>query len=253
MGSELYRACKLPVPTWKPLLVTDSFLDQNPDCWIQTGEGCLRPQSGLCFGSQFLGNNGVQTLEVLPGSSLKRVRNHGSFWLAWVIDICAKHADNRQALFLKNSTQKFTAYFIDHGHLFGGPQGKQNVHFLTSRYLDPRIYQNVSPRYFCKLQKTAEELNSDDLWKRAQALPEDWKTASAFDGLTQALNRLSSATLLQGILDTMADAQQRSMQREHLECDFKYELPAIVLYPRVQSTGRGPSRIVRDASYPACS
>src|ERR1017187_7147776 len=82
IGTELYRACGLSVPSWMPLLVTDSFLDQNPDCWMQTQEGRLRPDSGLCFGSRFLGGNGVKIFEVLSGSSFKRVINHMSFWLA---------------------------------------------------------------------------------------------------------------------------------------------------------------------------
>jgi hypothetical protein len=66
IGTELYRACKLRVPAWKPVLVTDSFLDQNPDCWMQTPKGRLRPDSGLCFGSRFLGGDGIRLLEVLP-------------------------------------------------------------------------------------------------------------------------------------------------------------------------------------------
>jgi hypothetical protein len=45
IGSELYRACGLAVPLWKPLLVTDDFLDQNPGCWLQTAAGRLRPDS----------------------------------------------------------------------------------------------------------------------------------------------------------------------------------------------------------------
>src|ERR1039457_415092 len=68
VGSELYRACGLAVPSWKPLLVSDTFLDQNPDCWMQTPEGRLRPASGLCFGSRFLGAEGTRLLEILPGS-----------------------------------------------------------------------------------------------------------------------------------------------------------------------------------------
>src|SRR5580698_1050275 len=66
-GYELYRACGLPVPDWTPLWVTDSFLDGNRDCWMQTPEGRLRPSSGLCFGSLFLGQKGDRLFEIVPG------------------------------------------------------------------------------------------------------------------------------------------------------------------------------------------
>lgn len=102
-GGELYRACGLHVPDWKPLVVSDSFIDRNPDCWMRTTVGRLRPASGLCFGSRFLGLNGKRLFEILPGSMYKRVRNQSSFWLAWLIDVCAEHVDNRQAIFVKGA------------------------------------------------------------------------------------------------------------------------------------------------------
>ena len=86
-GSELYRACGLPVPEWRPIEVSDSFLDKNPDCWMQTEKGYLRPASGLCFGSRFLGGNDKRLFEILPGSMFNRVHNQVNFWLAWLIDV----------------------------------------------------------------------------------------------------------------------------------------------------------------------
>ena len=74
-GSELYRAFGLPVPEWRPVTASEDFLDKNPDCWMQTPEGRLRPASGLCFGSRFLAENGQRLLEILPRSSFERVRN----------------------------------------------------------------------------------------------------------------------------------------------------------------------------------
>ena len=111
VGTELYRACGLAVPAWKPLLVSDAFLDRNPDCWMQTSKGRLRPDSGMCFGSRFLGGDGIRLLEILPGTSFKRVRNNKSFWLAWMIDICAHHADGRQAIFVEDAEGWLNAFF----------------------------------------------------------------------------------------------------------------------------------------------
>ena len=209
IGSELYRACGLAGPSWSPLLVTDEFLDQNQDCWMQTPEGRLRPDSGLCFGSRFLGGDGIRLLEILPGISFKRVRNHKSFWLAWLIDICAEHADNRQAIFLEDGAGRLDAFFVDHGHLFGGPKGELRLYFVASRYLDPRIYQSVSLQQLLSFQKIVLSLDVDQLWRRIQTLPDDWETHSALNGFAQCLCRLSTPDLLRNILDTMMDAQQQ--------------------------------------------
>src|ERR1035437_3514301 len=56
-GSEIFHANALAVPSWKPIFISDSFLDHNPDSWMQTPTGLLRLVSGLCFGSQFLGGD----------------------------------------------------------------------------------------------------------------------------------------------------------------------------------------------------
>jgi hypothetical protein len=100
MGSELYHGCGMAGPSWKALQVTDSFVERNPNSWLQTPEGRLRPASGLCFGSRFLGSDGKHVFEILPESSFKRIHNRKDLWLAWLIDACAGQTNNRQALFM---------------------------------------------------------------------------------------------------------------------------------------------------------
>jgi hypothetical protein len=252
-GSELYRACGLEGPAWKPLLVTDAFLDDNPDCWLQTPEGRLRPASGLCFASRFLGGEGVRLLEILPGSSFKRIRNHEDFWLAWLIDICARHADNRQAVFQEDAQGWLHASFIDHGHLFGGPEGDKLLHFQASRYLDARIYQNVSQQHLLNVQRVAASLDVDRLWQEVQGLPEEWKTASALDGLTQCFARLATAQLVQGVLDAMVDAHERTHGSFCREYQRGPKPPLSVLRPGVQA-GQLEQRVFGNrAGYPACA
>src|SRR5580658_9861927 len=74
-GVELFGAHGLPVPRWEPVTVTDSFIDRNRECWIESPEGSLRPQAGLCFASAFLASAGKRLLGILPGTSFGRVRN----------------------------------------------------------------------------------------------------------------------------------------------------------------------------------
>ncbi|MDR3727303.1 MAG: hypothetical protein P4K86_09705 [Terracidiphilus sp.] len=253
MGSELYSAFGLSGPAWTPLLVTDSFLDKNPASWMQTPDGPLRPASGLCFGSRFLGGNDTRLLEILPGTSFKRVINHKTFWLAWLIDICARHADNRQAVFLQQGSGELQAFFIDHGHLFGGPKGGKQPHFIASRYIDPRVYQNVSSPYLVNLKEGTRGLDVDRLWKRIQELPCEWATVSAAENFAQCLDRLSNRNLVQNIVDTMVDAQQRT---DELECSkSRYGLPLAdeVLRPRVLATKLGDCYVHSRARHPACA
>jgi hypothetical protein len=237
IGTELYRTSGLDVPAWKPLLVTNSFIDRNPDCWMHTPEGRLRPDSGLCFGSRFLGGDSIRLLEILPGTSFKWVRNYKDFWLAWLIDICAGHTDNRQAIFLQASTGRLDAVFVDQGHLFGGPKGELMPRFLASRYLDPRIYQIVSSKELLNFQKAARCLNVDQLWQRIQALPDDWKTKSAIDRFAQCLYRLSTPSLLQNILDTMVEAQRHINEREEIKHPAGRKPKVSVLRPGLQAAG----------------
>ncbi len=235
IGGELFRACGLAVPSWRPLLATDAFLDQNPDCWLETSEGRLRPDSGLCFGSQFLGRDGIRLFEILPGTSFKRVRNLPSFWLAWLIDICALHADNRQAIFLETTRGDLEASFIDGGHLFGGPKGELRPHFFASCYIDLRIYQGVSSQYLLEMQRVAGSIDVDRLWKRMQELPEDWKTTSALDGFAHCLDRLASRKVLLGTMDLMSDVYERTNRFESTWIENRRKPPVGVLHPGVQA------------------
>jgi hypothetical protein len=252
-GTELYRACGLVVPSWKPLLVTDSFLDRNPDCWMQTTEGQRRPNSGLCFGSRFVGAEGVDLFEILPETSYKRIRNRASFWLAWLIDICALHSDNRQAVFMRDSEGVLDAYFVDNGHLFGGPKGEHRVHFQASRYLDPSIYPYVSFEQLQGLRQFGLCLDVDVLWHTIQRLPDDWKTVSALNCFEQCLIRLSTPKLLQNIAETMVQAQREFIEREESRRQNGRKPPLSVLRTGIQAAELEYRLGAYRAGYSACA
>ena len=203
IGTELYRACQLPVPIWRPLLLTPAFLNQNPDCWIQTETGRLRPTPGICFGSRFLGQSGTRLLEILPGTFFVKVRNRMSFWQAWIVDVCARHADNRQAIFIEQS-DGFEPVLMDHGHLFSGADGKRHPHPLASRYLDPRIYPRLLEQEIREL-KMMRPVNVDQLWQTAEAIPDEWKSMSALENFSHCLNKLSSPQNLAEVVDMIVE------------------------------------------------
>jgi hypothetical protein len=239
-GNELYRAYGLPVPEWTPLRVSDSFLDRNPECWMQTELGSLRPASGLCFGSRLMGQDGGRILEILPSSAFRRVRNQSDFLLAWLIDICADHIDNRQAVFVEEAEGWLEAYFIDHGHLFGGPAGDLNRNFRASRYLDPRIYPAVSFEALPKFKNLVQALDVDKLRQRTKAIPNEWSDASAWERFDRCLQRLKMDSLVQNVFETIADDLERRKETEsgNLGSERKPSSAILRLGPQVAGFGR---------------
>jgi len=144
IGTELYRRAHLTVPAWRPLRITESFVCQNQSCWLETPDGFEPPQTGLCFGSCHLGSNHIRLYELLSGRGYLRVRNRNDFWIAWLLDVCAFHADNRQAVFCQGLDGKYCGAFIDQGHMFGGPKGEKDMSFAAPAYLDRRIYPSIN-------------------------------------------------------------------------------------------------------------
>ncbi|HKF48780.1 MAG TPA: hypothetical protein VKB38_15585 [Terracidiphilus sp.] len=209
MGSELYRACGLPVAEWTPVRVTNAFLDQNRAGWLQTETQNLRPASGLAFGSRFLGNDASRLIEILPESRFGQVRNLQQIWLAWMVDICAEHGDNRQAIF-QNSDGALSMVFIDHGHLFGGPDGGRRVHFSASRYLDTRVYPAVTDRFLHRLTRIGRSLKVDELWRAMECMPEQWRTPSAASSFAACIERLTNSAVLVDIVQSMVALQSRT-------------------------------------------
>jgi hypothetical protein len=239
IGSELYAACQMPVVPWKPILVTDQFIDQNRTCWMETPEGRLRPESGLCFGSRYLGEDGARLFEILPGSSFKRIQNLEDFWLAWMLDICAGHTDNRQAIFEQEDEGNLKAVFIDHGHMFSGPNGDQRRHFRTSAYLDMRIYEPISALFRMTLARKAFNLNSDRLWNKINALPKEWITDSALRAFATSLDTLANTQRVCGVVDTIVECFPKTAQRECANLQFGPRPTTSVLRPGIQSAGTG--------------
>jgi hypothetical protein len=243
VGNELYRACGLAVPSWKPLAVTDLFLDENRSCWMRTSQERLRPSSGLCFGSQLLGTAGTRLKEILPETCHSHIRNRSAFWLAWVIDVCAEHADNRQAVFVEAAGGWLDAFFVDHGNLFGGPEPDRRQDLSRIRYLDPRIYPDTSPKGLLNIQKAVQNVDVDTLWQRVmKAVPNDWKSTSALDRLSGCLQRLADPHLLQSLFETIIDSNRQGDERTHGSHRCEQKLPVGVLRHPQSGAGQGKRR-----------
>jgi hypothetical protein len=229
MGTELYQAAGLPVPVWKPLVLTEEFLNRNNLCWIETAEGFVRPESGLCFGSRYLGGDGEKLWEILPRSSFARIANAGDFYLAWLVDICAAHTDNRQAVF-EDRPGGIQAVFVDHGHMFSGPEGMSpRPNYRASAYLDMRIYERTS-----NIAQTVLDLDGDTLLRRAKHLPTGWLTDTALRNFSECLGLLADAKAVESIVELIAGFPVQKDQREFLADKRQRGFPDWLLRAGVQ-------------------
>jgi len=236
-GYELYRSFGLKTPNWQTLQLSESFIEKNRAFWIHDLHDSRPPKPGLCFGSQFLGLEGIRTLEILPARSHKLIQNRADFWLAWVIDACAEHADNRQALFTEDTNSLLYATFLDHGSMFRGADGKSRHNIRASRYLDHRIYPDLTLMQQREIESHFANLDTEALLERIKALPEAWKTSSALQNFEQTLNCLSSGTLVRNLLQTMFDIARVGLKLADRSArgfpEIESELRPEVLHPRI--------------------
>lgn len=132
-----------------------------------------------------------------------------------MLDICAEHADDRQAIFQQDSKGRWKAFFIDHGHLFGGPRGDMQSSPQVSLSLDPRIYPDMASEETPDAPPLDQILNVDRLWSKIQTIPQDWKTKSALDSFARCLCTLSNPSMLQDIFAAMVDGLKNRRKCEH--------------------------------------
>src|SRR6185437_4784111 len=209
MGTEVFKACGLPVPPWKPIILSRHFVDSTPSCWMQTEQGDVRPQAGICFGSLFVGQQRALLLQVLPRADFGRIRNRSSFWLAWLVDLCCGHADTRQAVFLEDRRGRLDPWFVDMGHLFGGADGDQKAHeSVRCRYADQRIYPEAQSTETSGYLATIGSLDLDALWRVVRKLPEDWVSAKALQAFFRGLETLSNKNLVRSFLELLLVSQE---------------------------------------------
>jgi hypothetical protein len=221
VGTELFGRAGLPVPEWRPVHITEDFLDRNPWCWMETENGRRRPKAGWCFGSRFLGLKNVTLFEILPSSSFSRIVNRTDFLTAWVLDAFCGHADNRQAVFMERKSRWLDAHFIDHGHLFGGALGVETPSFLTSRYLDPRIYAHASSEDADGIQRAIQGLDLTALSNVACGLPEGWSTDRAMMNFERFTRLVSDSVLLKNVIQFILGTVEHT-EEGHDSCLAQY-------------------------------
>jgi len=221
-GTALYRSLGLPVARWRALHVTRKFIEKHRAWWSAADWRTCMPQPGLCFGSRYLGNQESRVFEILPSAGLKRVEHRPLFWMAWLVDVCARHADNRQVLFVEQQQRTYKPVFIDHGYMFRGTEMEMPPHFCASRYLDPRIYPSLNEDLCLSLDRLLHS-KLEALWQEIHAIPDDWKCASCLRAFSVCLQTMSNPRALNANFELLRgfcrNMYGRESQDSRDECD----------------------------------
>jgi hypothetical protein len=223
MGTTLLDACGLLTPGCATIRVSEAFLDANPDCWIDGGQqGMIRPFSGPCFGSRYIGeSDGGVLFQLLPEVRFNIIRNRKQFWLAWILDIVGANRDYRQTVFMSGLKGMLSAVFLDNGHYFGGPDGEPAGVFMKARHPDIRIYPEVNSQELLQHRNTIRELNLDQLWRKAHELPDEWITASALRRFARCLDTLEQPIVINLVQNTIVDYV--GVKRRNVDGGGRYE------------------------------
>jgi hypothetical protein len=196
LGSGLAQVLELPVPIWRVLHVSESFIEENPQVWFESEGRLIRPTPGLHFGSAFVeALPGGEIYQMVPGSWHPRLVNAGDFSGMLLLDLWANHLDNRQALFVQTpGTRQLKAVFIDHGQMFG-PTDSLRMRVGRARFLDTRVYGvSGSAGLLSRWQKRIKNVSASTISYLMDAVPTSWKRPGhaeiILDGLLEMQTRI---------------------------------------------------------------
>jgi hypothetical protein len=128
LGSTLLGRLGFPVPRWRPVTINLKSLKAFPDLAMETIDGTTSPAVGVHFGSEFLWSEQHDLYDFLPKSYEDKFRVPEQFVAIYLFDIWANHWDERQCVYRRDrKTGGYEAFFIDNGHLFGGPSWSEGV------------------------------------------------------------------------------------------------------------------------------
>jgi len=253
VGTELFRMAGLRVPEWRVVRVSEDFIQSHSECWLQTPLGPVRPSAGQCFGSRFLGLSGGNVFEILAGGHFSRLRDRRLFWIAWVLDVFCEHSDNRQVVFLEGTARWLEAYFIDHGHMFGGACGTKSSHFRASQYLDPRIYTQATAELASEVEERIHSIDLREVAEAAFDLPNHWASATAMARFQSFVLRVSNRTLVKNVIRCILGVTETAGMKCGLQPEQSVGACQYSGMRSQISLSRSPDRICGREDDPACS
>lgn len=151
IAAVFLRHLGISTPNVGMVRISQEFLDQNPDTYLQLGRERRAPALGWHFGSQFPGDPArTAVYDFLPDALLGKVANLGEFRGALAFDKWTGNSDSRQAIFFRARIEGtgpehlgFAAQMIDNGYIFDGPHWRLGESPVQGLYFRPLVYADV--------------------------------------------------------------------------------------------------------------
>jgi hypothetical protein len=145
MGSAIAKAVGIPVAESKAILFSQGFIDSHPPMWFELPSGLRRPKKGLHAGSLMVGqpSGPERPTEYISPSRINTISNREAFLGMYLLDVWANHQDSRQAIFKGSSGITKEVKFIDHGHMFGGPEWNFRDDYCSPLHSELAVYTDL--------------------------------------------------------------------------------------------------------------
>ena len=204
IASRLGLYLGLPMSEVAVIHVSDWLIEKTPELRFDMAGLATACRSGLQLGSRYVADPEKDvSFDYLPESlMLERTRNLQNFARVLVLDKWAGNADGRQVIFTKPATaRKYSATFIDQGYCFNAGEWNFPDSPLRGVFSRNCVYQDVTGwDSFEPALNRAEQMDSAELWRLAEGLPEEW------------WSRFGSASDLARLIETLH--QRRSSIRD---------------------------------------
>jgi hypothetical protein len=154
LGSILLRGLGFLAPRWRQVTINLKTIRLFPDLAMCAADGGITlPDCGVHFGSEYLGGPLYHLFDFMPRSRSHTLRSTSQLLPIYLFDVWASHQDERQCVYQKlRDAALYDTFFIDNGHLFGGPAWREVAGHARTAYSkcvqpimieDPRIEQCV--------------------------------------------------------------------------------------------------------------
>jgi len=216
LGNELAKYLGLAVPDWRPIELSEAFIEKYLLLhWTGSESWLDRPGPGLYFGSLAVGQDDLESvLDELPENWLNRIGNRKDFVGMLLLDLWANQIGTRSAILVNSSDQsKVTAVFIDNSRMFGGFWGIEEQRRGTALYHDRRVYADLDfNRIFNWWLQKAIAMDEKMLLQVARAVPRQWHDSGYLQDVSTQLQirKWRVAQLLAQELNIIANSKNNA-------------------------------------------
>jgi len=216
LGNELAKYLGLAVPDWRPIELSEAFIEKYLLLhWTGSESWLDRPGPGLYFGSLAVGQDDLESvLDELPENWLNRIGNRKDFVGMLLLDLWANQIGTRSAILVNSSDQsKVTAVFIDNSRMFGGFWGIEEQRRGIALYHDRRVYADLDfNRIFNWWLQKAIAMDEKMLLQVARAVPRQWHDSGYLQDVSTQLQirKWRVAQLLAQELNIIANSKNNA-------------------------------------------